>query len=118
MGSGGCGFGLGAQARVRGKQCAARDGVELVIEPTHRTPQPNPGLAEVVIGRINQATENAPETCVSRPVILEILTNVPPGKRRRRIRYLRGLADVGRRSTIWIGYLRMSPDRGFAASGT
>src|SRR5258708_1092597 len=98
-----------------------------VIDPAHGRSQPESGLAEMVVGRIDQSAENAFQAYVSRPVILPELPYVPPAQRLRRPRDFGGLANIRGRSAIGIGNLGMAPDlelttsvsrrRGYLGSG-
>src|SRR5882724_10024696 len=101
---------LGDHSRLAGKERAAPKPMEAVVEPTHRRPDANPCLTEVVVTRINQAAHEAPESYISGPVILEVLAKVPPGERLRCITHVRGLAQVGRRTSVWVGQLSIGKD--------
>src|SRR5438445_625547 len=94
---------LGDHPRLSGKERAAPKPMEAVVEPTHRWPEANPCLTEVVVTRINQAAHEAIETYISGPVILEVLAKVPPGEWLRCITHMCGLANVGRRTSVWVG---------------
>src|SRR5262245_17289888 len=90
--------------------------MEGVVKPSHCRTNANSCLAEMVVAGINETAHEALKADVSRPVVLEVLAEVPPGERRRCIAYARGLADIGRRASLGIGDLRMGGDIRFGAS--
>src|SRR5207244_9646532 len=90
--------------------------MKLVIEPAHSRSHSDSRLAQMVVERIDQATQNTPEAHISGAVVLNILTNVPPVERRRGVGHLRDLANISGLLAILIGYLRPSPQIRLAAA--
>src|SRR5689334_8086278 len=65
-----------------------------VIKPSHRGAHSDTGLTEVVIHGINKSADKAPETHISRSIIVPVLTKIPPFQGFR-VLHLSRLAHIG-----------------------
>src|SRR6266851_1908658 len=87
---------------------AAPKGACEVIRPSHRRAHSDSCLAEVVVHRIDKSAEKAPSAHISRKIVFNVLTDVPP-LQRFLVLHLRNLADISRILDRSIRCLRSHP---------
>src|SRR5438876_3247427 len=87
-----------------------------VIKPAHQPPRSDTSFTEVVVSGIDNPAEKPPQSHVSRQVVFDVLTNVPPLEVSCRIRQSRSLTHITGLPVLRIVDLHVTPNIGFGTS--
>src|SRR5437016_4752669 len=66
---------------LSGIRKAAPQRLEPIVKPSKDGPQTDPGLDQIIAGRINDASEHSARSDVSGRAILQVLADIPPRKK-------------------------------------